>query len=176
MEALGIFTAFGLSASAGLNAYIPLLVIALVARFSNLIHLNQPWDALTSWWIIGLLLVLNLVEFFADKVPAVNHVNDIIQTIIRPIAGAIAFAAGAGVFSDIHPGLCTGKRIAHRGWSPCSEKRGRPSDGDRSHSRCGQCSGQHRGGCYIHSRIHPGAGGTGFHRRVDRIAHELGDL
>ena len=103
MEALGIFTAFGLSASAGLNAYIPLLAIALVARFSNLIHLNQPWDALTSWWIIGLLLVLNLVEFFADKAPAVNHVNDIIQTIIRPIAGAIAFAAGAGVFSEIHP-------------------------------------------------------------------------
>jgi hypothetical protein len=53
MEALGLLTAFGLSASAGLNAYIPLLVIALIARFTNLIHLNQPWDVLTSWWIIG---------------------------------------------------------------------------------------------------------------------------
>ena len=108
MAALGLLTAFGLSASAGLNAYIPLLVIALIARFTNLIHLNQPWDALTSWWIIGLLVVLNLIEFFADKVPAVNHINDIIQTVIRPVAGAIAFAAGSGVFSDVHPILAMG--------------------------------------------------------------------
>ena len=39
---LSIFSAFGLSASAGLNAYIPLLVVALIARFSDLIQLNQP--------------------------------------------------------------------------------------------------------------------------------------
>jgi hypothetical protein len=52
--------------------------------------------------------VLNLIEFFADKVPAVNHINDIIQTIIRPVAGAIAFAAGSGVFSDVHPILAMG--------------------------------------------------------------------
>jgi len=108
MEALGIFTAFGLSASAGLNAYIPLLVIALLAKFTNVIHLNQTWDALTSWWIIGLLIVLNLVEFFADKIPAANHVNDIIQTIFRPVAGAIAFAAGSGAFSEIHPVFALG--------------------------------------------------------------------
>ena len=70
--ALGIFSAFGLSASAGLNAYIPLLVIALMARFTNLITLNKPWDALTSWWIIGLLVVLVIVEFLVDKFPAIN--------------------------------------------------------------------------------------------------------
>ena len=100
---LGIFSAFGLSASAGLNAYIPLLVIALLAKFTPLIKLNQPWDTLTSWWIIGLLVVLAAVEFFADKVPAVNHVNDILQTIVRPAAGAIVFAASAKVVTEIHP-------------------------------------------------------------------------
>ncbi len=105
MDALAIFTAFGLSASAGLNAYIPLLVIALLAKFTGLIHLNPPWDAMTSWWIIGLLVVLNLVEFFADKVPAINHANDVIQTIFRPVAGALAFGASAGAFSDVHPVL-----------------------------------------------------------------------
>lgn len=105
MDLLGVFSAFGLSASAGLNAYIPLLVVALLAKFTNLIHLKQPWDALTSWWIIGLLVALCLVEFFADKVPAVNHINDIIQTFIRPAAGAIAFAASAQVFTDISPVL-----------------------------------------------------------------------
>ena len=103
MEILGIFSAFGLSASAGLNAYIPLLVVALLARFTNLIKLQQPWDALASWWIIGLLVVLSLIEFFADKVPAVNHINDIIQTFVRPTAGAIVFAASANVLTDISP-------------------------------------------------------------------------
>lgn len=104
MELLtGIFSAFGLSVSAGLNAYIPLLVVSLLAKFTDLIELQSPWDTLTSWWIIGLLVVLGAIEFFADKVPAVNHVNDIIQTFVRPAAGAIAFAASAKVITDIHP-------------------------------------------------------------------------
>ena len=106
MELLtGVLAAFGLSASAGLNAYIPLLVIGLLARYTDLIELGTPWDTLTSWWVLGLLIVLSLIEFFADKVPAVNHVNDIIQTIIRPVAGAIVFAASAKVITDIHPVL-----------------------------------------------------------------------
>lgn len=102
---MGIFSAFGLSASAGLNAYIPLLVIALLARFTDLLGLSSPWNALESWWVIGLLLVLLMVEFFADKVPAVNHVNDLIQTFVRPAAGAIVFASSAQVITDIHPVL-----------------------------------------------------------------------
>ena len=100
---MGIFSAFGLSASAGLNAYIPLLVVALLARFTNVITLSSPWDTLTSWWVIGVLAVLSLVEFFADKIPAVNHINDAIQTFVRPAAGAIVFAASAKVISDVHP-------------------------------------------------------------------------
>ncbi len=105
MDALGIFSAFGLSASAGLNAYIPLLVVAFLAKYTNLIHLSSPWDALTSWWTIAALLVLSLIEFFADKIPLVNHINDIVQTIVRPAAGAIAFAASAHVLTDMHPVL-----------------------------------------------------------------------
>lgn len=104
MEMLtGVMAAFGLSASAGLNAYIPLLAISLTAKFTNLIQLSEPWDVMTSWWIIGLLLFLSLVEFFADKFPAVNHVNDAIQTIVRPVAGAIVFAASANVITEVHP-------------------------------------------------------------------------
>lgn len=99
---MDIFTAFGLSASAGLNAYIPLLVVSLVARFTNWIDLSKPWDTLESWWVIGVLIVLSLVEFFADKIPAVNHVNDAIQTLIRPVAGALVFAASAQV-AEVNP-------------------------------------------------------------------------
>ena len=100
---MDILAAFGLSASAGLNAYIPLLVVSLLARFTNLIELSEPWSAMESWWIIGVLILLSLVEFFADKIPAVNHINDAIQTFIRPTAGAVLFAASANVVTEIHP-------------------------------------------------------------------------
>jgi uncharacterized membrane protein len=106
MELLtGLFAAFGLSASAGLNAYIPLLVVGLVARYTDLIELSSPWDSMTSWWVLGLLIILSIVEFFADKIPAVNHVNDAIQTFVRPVAGAILFAASANVITEVHPVL-----------------------------------------------------------------------
>ena len=102
---MDIFSAFGLSASAGLNAYIPLLVIALLGRYTDLITLQPPWDALTGLWVIGLLVLLSAVEFFADKIPAVNHLNDLIQTVVRPAAGAIVFASSAHVLTETHPAL-----------------------------------------------------------------------
>ncbi len=106
MDALsGILSAFGLSASAGLNAYVPLLIVSLAGRFTNWIELRPPWDALESWWVIGALVVLGLIEFFADKVPAVNHVNDAVQTLVRPAAGAVLFAASTNVVTDLHPVL-----------------------------------------------------------------------
>jgi hypothetical protein len=101
----GIFSAFGLSASAGLNAYIPLLVVSLLGRFTNLIQLEAPWDTLTNGWIIGLLILLSVIEFFADKIPAINHANDAIQTVVRPAAGAISFAASTQAVTNIHPVL-----------------------------------------------------------------------
>ncbi|HUE98506.1 MAG TPA: DUF4126 domain-containing protein [Anaerolineales bacterium] len=101
----GIFTAFGLSASAGLNAYIPLLLVGLLARYTDLIKLNAPWDTLANPWIVLMLCVLVIIEMLADKVPAVNHINDLIQTLIRPAAGAVAFAASANVVTDVSPVL-----------------------------------------------------------------------
>ena len=101
----GIFTAFGLSASAGLNAYIPLLIVGLLARYTDLLHLSQPWDTLSNPWIILLLCGLVIIEMLADKLPAVNHINDLIQTVIRPAAGAVAFAASANVVTDVSPVL-----------------------------------------------------------------------
>lgn len=106
---LGVFSAFGLSASAGLNGYIPLLVIALMARFTDLIALSSPWDVLTNWWIIGLLVFLSLIEFLVDKFPVINHINDVfIQSFIRPTAGAIVFAASTKAVTDINPILALG--------------------------------------------------------------------
>jgi hypothetical protein len=102
---LNVFTAFGLSSSAGLNAYLPLLVVALLARFTDLVTLNSPWNVLESWWVIGVLVILLAIEILADKIPAVDSVNDVIQTFVRPIAGAIVFAASAGTIGEAHPVL-----------------------------------------------------------------------
>jgi hypothetical protein len=102
---LGIFSAFGLSASAGLNAYIPLFTIAVIAHYTDWFKLNAPYDVLANPWIMILLGVLIIIEFLADKVPAINHLNDLIQTFIRPVAGAIVFAASAKILTGISPVL-----------------------------------------------------------------------
>ncbi len=100
---MDIFSAFGLSASAGMNAYIPLLIVGLLARYTNTITLSAPWDTLTDPWVLLVLAVLLLIEIVADKIPAVNHFNDALQTIVRPVAGAVVFAASAHVITNVHP-------------------------------------------------------------------------
>ena len=92
LEAL---TGTGLAASAGLNAYIPLLTMGLLARFSDLIDLPTGWQWLSDGWVLGILALLLAVEVVADKVPVVDTVNDIVQTVVRPTAGGLAFGAGS---------------------------------------------------------------------------------
>jgi len=105
---LDLASAFGLSTAAGLNAYIPMLTVAVLAKFTHLIELQEPWSALTSWWIIALLAVLLVIEEIADKVPAVDTVNDVVQTLVRPTAGAILFAATTQSSINMHPILAFG--------------------------------------------------------------------
>jgi hypothetical protein len=101
----GIAGAIGLSTSAGLNAYLPLLVVGLTARYTNLIRLNGPWDILANGWVLAFLAVLLLIEMIVDKIPAVDTLNDGIQTVGRPLAGAVLFAAGSGMAGELHPVL-----------------------------------------------------------------------
>ncbi|MFF5174995.1 DUF4126 domain-containing protein [Micromonospora sp. NPDC000089] len=91
-----VLTGTGLAASAGLNAYIPLLTMGLLARYTGLIDLPSGWQWLGNGWVILILAVLLAVEVVADKVPVVDHVNDIVQTVVRPTAGGLAFGAGSG--------------------------------------------------------------------------------
>lgn len=101
-----ILMAFGLSASAGLNAYIPLLVIAIGARlFPEAIQLGEPYRLLASDVSIGALAVLLVIEVLADKVPIVDHVNDFVGLFIRPTAGALLFAASTGAVTSLEPSL-----------------------------------------------------------------------
>jgi uncharacterized membrane protein len=108
---LDLFSAFGLAGSAGLNAYIPLLLVSLAARFplnDPLLNLSEPYDVMGSWWAIGIIGVLLLIEMTVDKIPAIDTVNDMIQTFVRPAAGAVLFAANANIVNDIHPALALG--------------------------------------------------------------------
>jgi hypothetical protein len=88
-------TGIGLATAAGLNAYIPLLAIGLLSRFTDLITLPPGWQWLENGWVIAILAVLLAIEFVADKIPIVDHINDVIQTIVRPTAGGLAFGAAS---------------------------------------------------------------------------------
>lgn len=90
------FTAFGLASTAGLNAYIPLLVTGLVARYTDLITLPSPFNVLENVWLLLTLAALLVIEMTVDKIPAVDTLNDVIHTVVRPTAGAILFAGQAG--------------------------------------------------------------------------------
>lgn len=93
---LEVLTGSGLAASAGLNAYIPLLLMGLLSRYTDLVELPSGWQWLGNGWVVLILAVLLAVEMVADKVPVVDHVNDVVQTVVRPTAGGLAFGAGAG--------------------------------------------------------------------------------
>ncbi|MEH1169919.1 DUF4126 domain-containing protein [Micromonospora sp. CPCC 205539] len=92
---LEVLTGSGLAASAGLNAYIPLLTLGLLARYTDLIDLPSGWTWLGNGWVVVILAALLAVEMVADKVPVVDHVNDVVQTVVRPTAGGLAFGAGS---------------------------------------------------------------------------------
>jgi hypothetical protein len=88
-------TGTGLAASAGLNAYIPLLTMGLLGRYTDAIDLPTGWSWLSNGWTLLILAVLLAIEVVADKVPLVDHANDLVQTVVRPTAGGLAFGAGS---------------------------------------------------------------------------------
>lgn len=100
---MDVITAIALAAPAGLNAYIPLLSVAVADRF-GFITLQEPYSLLSEWWMIGILAALLVVEIIADKVPAVDTFNDGIQTVVRPAAGGLLAVSAAGA-ADVPPAV-----------------------------------------------------------------------
>lgn len=88
-------TGAGLSAAAGLNAYIPFLVVALLARFTDVVNLPAGFTWVESTWAIIVCVVLLVGEVIVDKIPALDSLNDALGTVIRPASGAVVFAATA---------------------------------------------------------------------------------
>lgn len=90
---IAALTGMGLSAAAGLNAYIPFMIVALIARFTDIITLPESFAWIESPWAIGIGAILLLTELVLDKIPAIDTINDTIQTFIRPSMGGLIFAA-----------------------------------------------------------------------------------
>lgn len=104
MELLsGLLSSLGLSGAAGLNAYIPLLVVGLLSR-SGVLHLSAPYDLLGNPWVLLGVGVLGLLDFVGDKIPGVDHALHLIGGVVNAAAGAVLFAAQAGI-ADVPPAL-----------------------------------------------------------------------
>jgi len=97
-----ILTGAGLAIAAGPNAYMLVLVLVLVlvlglaGRFLPFVVLPDNWSCFSNPWVLGILGVLLLIEIIAGKIPFVDSLNDILRTVVRPVAGGIAFGTGAG--------------------------------------------------------------------------------
>jgi hypothetical protein len=100
----GYFTTLGLSTAAGLNAYLPLLILGLLSRFTDLITLPAPWDALESPVVLGIVAAVGIIDFVGDKVPVVDHVLHVLGLFIAPVAGGIVALAAAHAV-DVEPGV-----------------------------------------------------------------------
>src|SRR3954454_24308101 len=71
------------------------MIMGLLARLTHAVELPHGWQWLPNGWVLAILTVLLAIEVVADKVPVVDHVNDVLQTVVRPTAGGIVFGAGS---------------------------------------------------------------------------------
>lgn len=92
---VALLSGLGLASSSGLNAYLPLLILALTDRISDSFDLPGPYDAISSNAGIIVILLVMVVELVADKIPPIDHYNDLLHTPVRMVAGAICFMAVA---------------------------------------------------------------------------------
>lgn len=103
-EVTALLSALGLAAPAGLNAWLPLLIVGACARF-GLVQLQPPFDVLASNGGILVLLLLVAWETVVDKVPGLDHLNDLLGTVARPAAGAALFLANGNIVAETNPVL-----------------------------------------------------------------------
>lgn len=98
-----LLAALGLSSTAGLRAYLPLLAVGLAGTGdSPLVPLQPDFKDLSSPPVLVILTILVIVEFTIDKVPVIDHLSDLIHTVIRPVSGAVIMAGTQNSLSDVN--------------------------------------------------------------------------
>lgn len=105
--------ALGSAWTSGINLYATVAVLGILEKFGAT-KLPGGLDALDNWWIIGVAGGLYLIEFFADKIPYVDSVWDVVHTFIRVPAGAVvAYAATNHMDASIYiPAALVGGGLA----------------------------------------------------------------
>ncbi len=88
--------ALGASFTSGINVYATIAVLGLMHRYVDAFTLPGDLQVLGSHWIIWPAAFMYTIEFFADKIPAVDSAWDTIHTFIRVPAGAVIAAASLG--------------------------------------------------------------------------------
>jgi hypothetical protein len=91
--------AIALAASAGLRAWLPLLLAGGLARL-GILDLGSSFQFLSSDKALVLFGVATIVELVGDKIPMVDHALDVLGTPLRPAAGALLAASVLGTVTD----------------------------------------------------------------------------
>ncbi len=91
--------AIALAASAGLRAWLPLLLAGGLSRL-GVLDLGSSFQFLGSNKALVLFGVATAIELVGDKIPAVDHALDVIGTPLRPAAGALLAASVLGTVTD----------------------------------------------------------------------------
>jgi uncharacterized protein DUF4126 len=104
--ALGI----GLAACAGLRAWLPLLLLGLLAR-ADVVELGASFQFIASTKALVLFGLATGLEILADKVPTVDHALDVLSTVLRPAAGSLLAASVLWTVDDPLTALVLGVAV-----------------------------------------------------------------
>jgi hypothetical protein len=116
-----------MSFSSGLNAYLPLIVLALADRIGSAVDLDSPYSGISSNVGILILLLVLPIELIGDKIPKLDHLNDLLHTLVRPFVGAFCFMAIASQDDDLNVWLAGLLGLAIAGGTHLWKMRARPA-------------------------------------------------
>ena len=95
------------SFAAGLNVYATVATLGLLAH-SGVVPLPASLEIISSWWVIAICGALFVVEFFADKIPAVDLLWNALQTFVRvPVGALLAYGAASHLSLPLQIGATT---------------------------------------------------------------------
>jgi Domain of unknown function (DUF4126) len=104
MDPVTLGRTLGFAFAAGVNLYATVAVLGLAARY-GWVALPAQYDVFDNDIVIGAAITLYVIEFFADKIPYVDTLWDMIHTIIRPVGGALIAVTTVGEASPTVEGL-----------------------------------------------------------------------
>lgn len=104
MDLVTLGRTLGFSFAAGVNLYATVAILGLASRY-GWVSLPPQFQVFNNDLVIGAAIVLYVIEFFADKIPYVDTLWDMLHTLIRPVGGALIAVTTLGEASPTVQGL-----------------------------------------------------------------------